>query len=266
VGDSDASENWYVEEWSRERGIGVVRSAAGARLAFDASVATVADFFVGEEVRIRWSPREKGGARVTVVRPVHDGAGLPTRLEAVVQVQPTGYLALRTRPPAPARDDGHDASPDLEDLAELVFERFGIASLTLGSAPDGERNYGLDGFVFDYGPEVRAFIEEWLGRTVDDLVVVNADYPFSWKGIADVDALFDALASRLPGFSLESATFFGFGARTSAGEPPSPPHLSWSIESTGLLISGVLSRSDWTRWRARFDQLTAHLPMRTDRS
>ncbi len=56
---------WKISRWSRELGRGEIVPDQGAPLEFDASVATVDDFQIGEEVHVEV---ERGGAGWRVVR------------------------------------------------------------------------------------------------------------------------------------------------------------------------------------------------------
>lgn len=244
-------DRWFIEEWSRERARGTVRSLTNTRLPFDAAAATVSDFFLGEEVRIRTS----AAPRVLLVEPVHTGEAVPQRLEAEVSITPTGYLAVRRA------DLDADAADSLEDLA---FERCGIISLTDGPFEFGMPDPRRRGFIVDR-PDLRPLVATALGRSVDELVRINATYPFDWQrsNTNNLDALFDQqLAPRLPGFTPRGPFFAPHDTPFDADTAPIPS-LSWSIETVGLLVSGVLPRTDWTRWRAAFEQLTAQIPMRT---
>lgn len=243
------TEHWFIAEWSRETARGTVRSSSGARVPFDAAVSTVSDFFLGEEVRV-----DLYGSRVVLVEPVHTGEAVPQRLEAEGRVTPTGYLSVR------------EADLDVEvlrRLEDLAFDRLGIASLT--SRPHGPGEHDVaGGFILDL-PALRPLVEAVLGRPVEELVRVAVDYPFDWKlGTNDLDAYLDrAIAPRLPGFRAPSPYFYASDDAPVDGEEASIPYLGWSIETTGLMVFGVLARTDWTRWRAAFEQLTAHIPMRT---
>ena len=59
---------WIIAEWSREQARGAVSCAAHGRIEFDAAVAAVDDFRIGEPVHLRLS-RDAGSFRVLEIWP-----------------------------------------------------------------------------------------------------------------------------------------------------------------------------------------------------
>ena len=59
---------WWITEWSRERGRGRIKGTLADPIAFDASVALVDDFKIGEQVHVELE-RHGDGWRVTKIAP-----------------------------------------------------------------------------------------------------------------------------------------------------------------------------------------------------
>lgn len=59
---------WTIAEWDRSRGVGVISSPDLGDLAFEAAVATVDDFMVGEAVEVALEPMD-GSYRVSAIWP-----------------------------------------------------------------------------------------------------------------------------------------------------------------------------------------------------
>ena len=240
---SEPPTRWSVESWSNELGRGSVRSDSGVVLPFDASATTVAHLVVGEGVNVGLVDRGNGPHVASVE--LHEAPRVAApRADVEITVEPSGLLALR-----PIGDE-------LQRLEALVFDRFDLLDLV-----DFKSR-----LVVDAGPELRALLEAELGRPIEPVLRVQAAYPFDWQGISDLDRLFGSIAPRLPGYTPESPFFFTVDRRASVEQggvdEPLPPHLSFSIETTGILVFGVLPRSDWESWRAAFERWTGHIPMR----
>jgi hypothetical protein len=237
---------WFIESWSREAGRGTVRSATGVGLPFDASHATVDRFVLGEEVRVEVADLPSG-PRVRCVEPILAPPSFTTTLEAEITVRPTGFLAVR-----PPEDE-------LWLLEELAFDRLGLASITDG--PGASRKYAGHGFLVDGGAVFRALVEAHATSPIDELVEVEAMYPFDWHGLGVLDPLFANIDRQLPGYDPKSPFFFASMVGSSTEWPP-PPSLSYSVEPSGVLVFGALARGDWTRWQAAFEHLTSSIPFR----
>lgn len=242
-------EVWQIEYFSREAGQGVVRAADGRRLPFDASVALVDSFTVGEAVNIELAIGASDD-RVCRVEPVHTTRA-SRQMTSEIRVTPTGFLALR---------------PSDEELAILetaAWDRFQLTSVTTG--PDHGSRYQFR-FVFDHGPALRTLVEETLGRQVDDLVEVSAEYPFEWRGMGRLDPVLEPVFQKLPGYRRGSPSFFETASTTGNGDmvdhDRAPPYLECWVEPHGLVVAGVLGEGDWAAWRIAFERLTRGFALR----
>jgi len=131
---------WRISRWSRELGRGEIVPDQGAPLDFDASVATVDDFRVGEEVHVEVE-RSEAGWRVVRVRPDDP------------RFEPPGFC-----PP------GKSASPLNPSLAARVSQELSRVALreelaVISFTPRALVLEGSDGYLYSPPSETLIFLD-----------------------------------------------------------------------------------------------------------
>jgi len=161
-------------------------------------------------------------------------------LEPRITVTPTGLLDVR-----------FDSAEALLRFDDEAASRLGIDFV------DTDRETGL---LRDTAPGLDAIAAEFLGRSVEPIVHIEAMYPFDWSFVLrdapDIDTGLLVILDGLPG-ELSNVGWWWFGTNDKR-----PPHLWGSVEPTGLLLGGSLPLPSWNAWREAFEQKTRHMPMR----
>lgn len=269
---------WVILEWSRELARGKVFRAGGPTVPFDASIADVDDFRVGERVIVSLSY-----GRVTAVRHAVEHPADVGRL--AVSVAPAGIFRFDEQSPAELRRLGESlqaaslgdgASLDLYPsfvcmsgwdtalgqgdswrafevkLFAALDEHFGHAakmnSLQQALIGDFEQVQAAVKTLEQHGPPTRSFAR---------LFVIDAKAPVTWDEVsAERESNFQKGLGRLPfwvGWKDGLPHWFLDGNLAW-------PHLTAKRTVDGIHLTGVVNMADWEQWRSLFEPMLAGLP------